>query len=404
MQLSDKDIHKCLKNGELVLVGPNPKYAFDPVKQVQPASIDLRLDNRIVRFVHVSNSFDIKQLDNVTEFLEVEYIEQKEPIKLVPQEIVFAQVYEQMAIPNNLCARIEGRSRFARLGLSIHCTGDFINPGFVGAMPLQIVNHNSFEVTIYPYISICQLMLYRLTSEPLVPYSERSSLPYNKYQGEKYASASIMHLDEAINDEFKKKTILEEKIRILIHNYLNNMNNDFKEMRLRGLEPSQVSLKIFENIKELTSKPQVILTREVTMGNKTIGRDNIEISGNAQVTEFTTGAGDTFQGDYAQKLLQSTTPQSSQEDIVKLLSFVQQELPKLPLSEEGKEEVANEVKGAEIQAKKTPPDKPKLVDKLKNAAAALKGAGQLGTEAVAVGNLIGKAIEWGGEKWIEWMT
>jgi hypothetical protein len=138
----------------------------------------------------------------------------------------------------------------------------------------------------------------------------------------------------------------------------------------------------------------------VNMGDKHIGRDNIEISGNAQVTNLTTGA--SFQGDHAQQLLQSTTPQSSKEDILKLLSFVQQELPKLPLTEEVKEEIANEVKGAEIQAKKEEPDKKKIGEKLQSATEALEKVPKLTKAAITVGNLLGQAILWCGMKWVEW--
>jgi len=140
-----------------------------------------------------------------------------------------------------------------------------------------------------------------------------------------------------------------------------------------------------------------------TMGNKHIGRDSIEISGNATVTESQIGGGDLFQGNYAQKLLKSTSPQSSQEEIIKLLSFVQQELPKLQLTEDIKEEVVNEVKGAEIQAKKEDPNKKKIAGKLKNATEVLKEIPKTVNEVVIIGNLLGKAIEWCEEQWIKWM-
>ena len=280
MILSDREIHNYLKNGRLVLVGPNMKFRFNPAKQVQPASIDLRLDNRIVRFDRIGKSFDIRDLSNISNFVDVEYVEEKKPISLLPNSIAFGQIYEQMAIPNDLCGRIEGRSRFARLGISIHCTGDFINPGFVGAMPLQIVNHNSFEVIIYPYISICQLMLFKLTEEPLVPYSERSSLPYNRYQGEKEAGTSIMHLDEAINDELKIKSIFDEKIQILIDNYLNNMNKDIEDMKLRGVEPNQYIIQIFKDIEELIVRDKYVAQQAGIQGAKSVKDAQINLQQN----------------------------------------------------------------------------------------------------------------------------
>ncbi len=138
----------------------------------------------------------------------------------------------------------------------------------------------------------------------------------------------------------------------------------------------------------------------ITMGDTNIGRDNIVIAGNAKVKQFTTGA--SFQGDHAQQLLQSTTPQSPKEDILKLLSFVQQELSKLPLPEDVKEEVAHEVKGAEIQLKKDEPDKEKAGQILQHATEALEKVPKLTKAAVTVGNLLGQAILWCGMKSPEW--
>ena len=139
--------------------------------------------------------------------------------------------------------------------------------------------------------------------------------------------------------------------------------------------------------------------------NRTItaGRDYIEhIAGDAH-----TGA--SIHGDHAQQQVNAQqfadtiTPQSSKEDVAKLLTMVLEELKRTDVPDDVKEEVENEVQGAELQVKKDQPDKKKLVDKLKNAVAALKGMAQVGTEAVALGNLIGKAIEWGGDQWITWM-
>lgn len=128
--------------------------------------------------------------------------------------------------------------------------------------------------------------------------------------------------------------------------------------------------------------------------NKTIGRDLFE---NVTTSHVTTG--DSFH-DNAQKFIQTTTPPASQQEILGVLSFIQEQLPRLSLPDDVKEEIEHEVKGAEIQAKKPEPDKKKLVDRLKNAVAALKGVGELGQEAVMLGKLIGKAIQWCGEQWI----
>lgn len=225
MQLNDKDIYKAMVNGDLLFVGANPKYPFVKDKQVQPASVDLRLGNRIIRFKEDIENFDIKDIKDIEKYLSIQYVNEGEPIEARPNEILFAQVYEQIAIPDYLSARVEGRSRVARLGISIHCTGDYINPGFAGAMPLQIINHNYFPIILYPYISICQMFLYKLTDEPLIPYMQRSNLPYNTYYNETNPSPSILSVDpeEGIQDN---RTILEQKIRYLVENYYNTIEKE----------------------------------------------------------------------------------------------------------------------------------------------------------------------------------
>ncbi len=136
---------------------------------------------------------------------------------------------------------------------------------------------------------------------------------------------------------------------------------------------------------------------ENVSGRILTGRDSITIGGNASVNSFTTGFSDRFQGDYIQRLIQTITPESSQSDIIKLLSFVQEELIKLPLPEEIKEEALNELKGAEIQAKKDQPNKEKIAGKLENTTEILKESAETTQEAVIIGNLLGKAILWSGK-------
>ncbi len=148
MQLCDRDIYKAIKSGEIGFVGTNEKYPFLYAEQVQPSSIDLRLGDILVRFKESVESFDIKDKILPDEHLNVERYKDGQPIIINPWEIVFGQIYEQMWIGDKYSARVEGRSRVARLGLAIHCTGSYINPGFCGAMPLQLINYNKFPITI----------------------------------------------------------------------------------------------------------------------------------------------------------------------------------------------------------------------------------------------------------------
>lgn len=261
MQLCDKDIFDALKYGELIFLGLNKNYPFVPEKQVQPASIDLRLGNRFVRFNKDIRSFDIKNIDTINNNLSEIFLEEKQSYTIYPQEVIYCHVYEQMSIGNRYSARIEGRSRVARLGLSIHCTGDYINPGFMGSMPLQIVNHNYFPITIYPYMPICQIIIYELTQEPLITYAEKSTLPTNKYYNETYPSPSILSCDENSNYNMASQ-IMEEKIRVLIRGYNesfpHNKEKSSKENRITNLTQNyieninamEVSMKDIYNAKQ----------------------------------------------------------------------------------------------------------------------------------------------------------
>lgn len=257
MQLNDKDIYRAMVNGDLLFVGADPKYPFVKDKQVQPASVDLRLGNRIIRFKKDIKSFDIKDIKKIEEYLSIEYINEGDAIEVRPNEILFAQIYEQIAIPDYLSARIEGRSRVARLGISIHCTGDYINPGFAGAMPLQIINHNHFAIILYPYISICQMFLYKLTDEPLVPYMQRSNLPYNTYYNETNPSPSNLSADWE-DGRPDNTTILEKKIRILVENYYNTVEQE---------RDYAIKQKISKKKKKMEQKLQQSVINEATFIN-----------------------------------------------------------------------------------------------------------------------------------------
>lgn len=235
MRLSDKEIHKSIEEGELVIVGTISKYPFDRVKQVQPCSIDLRLDNKFFKFKEDIREFDIKNLDNVKDYISLFEVKDGEKITLQPHEILFGQIYEQLRIPSDCSGMIEGRSRFARLGLSVHATGGFINPEFEGAMPLQIINNNNIPITIYPFINICQLILVQLTSKPLIAYPKRSNNPYHK---EKIASPSIIYKDPAlgyIEDDLPNINVEIE--RRLIKKYLRDM--EYNELQHKLIENSK---------------------------------------------------------------------------------------------------------------------------------------------------------------------
>jgi dUTPase len=101
------------------------------------------------------------------------YLKPGESLTLKPGQFVLGRTYEKFSIPEEYAGKLEGRSSFARMGLAIHCSGDFINPHWRGHMPIQLINLGSQTIKIFPYLPICQLILITLTSRPEHLYGER---------------------------------------------------------------------------------------------------------------------------------------------------------------------------------------------------------------------------------------
>jgi dUTPase len=95
-----------------------------------------------------------------------------ESVTIWPGEVLMTRIYERFRIPDEYAGKVEGRSSYARIGLAIHCTGDFINPGWAGFMPLQLFNASPFPIKILPFLPICQLMIIRLSSCPERTYGD----------------------------------------------------------------------------------------------------------------------------------------------------------------------------------------------------------------------------------------
>jgi deoxycytidine triphosphate deaminase len=163
--LSDK--HLLAKIPELDIECPEGDGPFDPNGQVQAASIDLRLSNI---FWHPRRGATIDLLkEKAIQIEPFRFWTQKQLlrhhyIELKPGEVVLGRVHEKLTIPTDCAGKFMGRSSYARLGLMVHCTGDFANPGYRGHMPLQLVNMGPLTLRIYPYMQVCQLMLVKLTA------------------------------------------------------------------------------------------------------------------------------------------------------------------------------------------------------------------------------------------------
>jgi dCTP deaminase len=165
MLLSDRDIKASIAEGRL---GLEPYDA----ELVQPSSIDVRLDRyfRVFnnsRYTHIDPAL---QQDDLTAEVEPDG---DEPFVLHPGEFVLGSTLEVVTIPDDLAARLEGKSSLGRLGLLTHSTAGFVDPGFSGHITLELSNVANLPITLWPGMKIGQLCLFRLTGASEHPYGSR---------------------------------------------------------------------------------------------------------------------------------------------------------------------------------------------------------------------------------------
>jgi dCTP deaminase len=175
MILSDHTIREELDAGRVVI---------DPLDEscIQPSSVDLRLDRLFRVFLnHTMPVIDVKQdLEDLTRLVK---IDEGEAFILHPGEFVLGSTYEQVSLPDDLVGRIEGKSSLGRLGLLIHSTAGFIDPGFTGHITLELSNVANLPITLYPGMKIGQVSFLRMTTPADVPYG--SARVGSKYQGQR---------------------------------------------------------------------------------------------------------------------------------------------------------------------------------------------------------------------------
>ncbi|CAB4624618.1 MAG: dCTP deaminase [Actinobacteria bacterium] len=183
MLLSDRDIKAEIASGRVVL---------EPYDEgmVQPSSIDVRIDRyfRVFenhRYPHIDPAEEQPDLTRVVEPLP------NEPFILHPGEFALASTYEVVTLPDDVAARLEGKSSLGRLGLLTHSTAGFIDPGFSGHVTLELSNVATLPIKLWPGMKIGQLCFIRLSSPAEHPYG--SSLYGSRYQGQRGPTPSKSH-------------------------------------------------------------------------------------------------------------------------------------------------------------------------------------------------------------------
>ena len=173
MILSDKDIKKILKKGDLLF---SPELEPD---QIGPASIDLKLSPIFKTFNTQKHSLlDIKK-GLPPNFTITHKLNIGENFILHPGDFILASTVEYIKVPDNIAVRVEGKSSLARMGILVHTAG-FIDPGFEGTITLEISNQSNLAIAIYPGMYICQVAVEYLSSPAEVPYNKRKKSLYLK--------------------------------------------------------------------------------------------------------------------------------------------------------------------------------------------------------------------------------
>ena len=180
MLMSDRDIRASIEAGQIGL---------DPLEMglLQPSSIDVSLDRFFRLFDNHKYAFidPAEQQDELTRLIEVD---SSEPFILHPGEFVLGSTYEFVTLPDDVAARLEGKSSLGRLGLLTHSTAGFVDPGFKGHVTLELSNVATLPIKLWPGMKIGQLCFFKLTSASEHPYgSEKYS---SRYQGQRGPTAS----------------------------------------------------------------------------------------------------------------------------------------------------------------------------------------------------------------------
>ncbi len=205
MILSDGDIKQRLQKGDLVI-----ESLIDKELQIQPASVDLRLGTEFKTFRNTTDSYidpfdkcsisgyyasenqrtltsfnpqfkNSKPISPDKEGLH-EKVDFDCPYIIKPRDFLLGTTLEYVKIPNDLVGRLEGRSSLGRLGIVIHSTAGFIDPGFEGTITLEIGNLGVMPVALYPKMRICQIVFEQLLSPVEKPYGQARG---SKYQGQR---------------------------------------------------------------------------------------------------------------------------------------------------------------------------------------------------------------------------
>lgn len=182
MVLSDVSIRKRIASGDLEITPYDDGL-------IEPSSVDLRLGDE---FKIVERTSDFHTIDtSIPDDNSLEYTAISDEVLLRPGQFVLATTEEEVRLPDDLSANVLGRSSLGRLGISVHQTAGYIDPGFHGEVTLELSNHGPAPVRLYAGDRICQIVFHELSTPAETPYGHDGS----QYQGQRGATPSGMQFD-----------------------------------------------------------------------------------------------------------------------------------------------------------------------------------------------------------------
>lgn len=250
MVLSDKDIKEEIARGRIKIEPFNPAL-------IQPASVDICLGKEFRIFTNTREAF-IDVRTKSPDLVRPREIDELQPFTLKPGMFVLASVFEKISLPNDIAGRIDGKSSLGRLGLLVHATAGWVDPGYQGHLTLELSNAVNLPIKLYYGMRIAQISFIRLTSPVENPYG--SSKLRSKYQGEIEPTPS-KYYEYYDNASLESNAILREWLRGSkfsgnVRLFAKALNVNLKTVEnwfYRGAEPSESNkLKIFQ----LTQLPQ----------------------------------------------------------------------------------------------------------------------------------------------------
>jgi len=186
MILSDRDIKKYIQESKILIV-PEPNFK----EQLGPCSLDLHLGNSFKTFKPTQYPYlDLKRKGSYEEIMEEVVVEDDHPFILQSKEFVIAVTKEEIILPDDIMARLDGRSSLGRLGLVVHSTAARFDPGWEGKAVMELGNLGPLPIILYAGMRICAITFETLSSPAEVPYIKHRD---HKYAGQTNSTASKLN-------------------------------------------------------------------------------------------------------------------------------------------------------------------------------------------------------------------